>query len=87
MLSNYVFLHTAYKVRLIKKCIQLHFTQAKNCLVNPTCSIENDVKDFWLISFFLNELLKMSKFKYFVLQNKFLKCSLNLEMLSIIEKF
>ena len=40
-------------------------------MVNPTCSIKKDVRGFRLIRFFLNEILQMSKFKFFVSQVKF----------------
>ena len=42
-----------------------------NCSVNPTCSIKSDGKGFRLIRFFRNEILLMSKFKFFVSRNKF----------------
>ena len=45
--------------------------QPNNCSVNPTCSVENDIKGFRLARFFLNEILQMSKFKFFVLRDKF----------------
>ena len=35
------------------------------------CSIENDVKDARLTRFSLNEILQMSKFKFFVSRDKF----------------
>ena len=63
-----------YKVTYIEKRIQLYFTLAILQLVgNPTFSIENDVKGFKLIRFFFNEILQMSKFKLFVLQDNFSK--------------
>ena len=48
----------------------------KNSSVYPTCSIENNVnkqgyKGFRLIRFFLNEILQMSKFTFFVSRDKF----------------
>ena len=42
-----------------------------NCWVNAVCSIENDVQGFRLIRFFLNGILQMSKFKFFVSRDKF----------------
>ena len=38
-------------------------------MVNLTCSIENDVRDFR--RFFLNEILQIPKFKFFVSRDKF----------------
>ena len=35
------------------------------------CSIENEVKGFRLTRFFLNEILEMSKFEFFVSWDKF----------------
>ena len=40
-------------------------------MVNPTCSIENNIKVFRFIRFLLNEISQMSKFKLFVSQDKF----------------
>ena len=37
------------------------------------CLTENDVKDFRLIRFFINEILQMSKFKLFVSRDKFFR--------------
>ena len=42
-----------------------------NSSVNPTCSIENDDKDFTLASFFLSKTLQMSKLKFSVSRAKF----------------
>ena len=54
------------------------------CSVNPTCSIEKDVKGFRLTRFFLNEISQMSKFKFFVSGDKF---SITVQILSLTEKF
>ena len=49
-------------------------------------SIEKDIKGFRLIKFLLNEILQMSKFKFFLSQNTFSRIPWNLQMLSISEK-
>ena len=41
-----------------------------NCSVNHTCSMENDVKGFRLIRFFLNEILGKSKYNFFGSRDK-----------------
>ena len=58
-----------------------------NCSVNLTCFTENDVKDFG--TFFLNEILQMPEFKFFVSRDKFPRIAqIFLKFaLSIIEKF
>ena len=48
------------------KYIQLHFTLSEKLFC-----IENNVKGFRLIRFFLNEILQMSKFKFFVSRDRF----------------
>ena len=40
-------------------------------MVNPTCSIEKDAKVLGWQGFFLNEILQMTKSKFFVLRDKF----------------
>ena len=41
-----------------------------NCSVNPTCSIQVDVKGFRLIRFFLNEILEKSNYNFFASRDK-----------------
>ena len=42
-------------------------------ITSKTTSIENNIKGFRATRFFLNDILQMSKFEFFVLQDRFSK--------------